>query len=83
MPYTAIRIDPNHSQNLGDYQIWRDYTRDGYKNTQLYHYNSKIGRLINRSAWHMPVISHSSRIYKGCMKAIEQLEREEKEAADN
>lgn len=83
MPYTAHRIDPNHSQNLGDYGILREYVRDGYKHSQLYHYNSKIGRLINRSAWHMPVISYSSRIYKGCMKAIGRLEREEQEAADN
>lgn len=77
MPYTAIRIDPNHSQNMGDYQIWRNYTQNGYENTQLYHHNSETGRLINRSAWHMPVISHGSRIYKACMKAIERLKLEE------
>ena len=77
MPYTARRIDPDHSQNLGDYEIWRNYTQNGYENTQLYHYNSETGRLINRSAWHMPVISHGSRIYKACMKAIERLKLEE------
>lgn len=80
MPYTAHRIDPNHSQNLGDYNIVRTYTKYGYENTQLYHYNSETGRLINRSAWHMPVISHGSRIYNGCMKAIGQLLAEEEEA---
>ena len=80
MPYTAHRLDPNHSQNLGDYGIVRRYTRNGYEDSQLYHYNSEIGRLINRSAWHMPVISCGSRIYKGCMKAIERLESEENKA---
>lgn len=77
MPYVAHRIDPNHSQNLGDYNIVRTYTEHGYEHIQIYHYNSKIGRLINRSAWHMPVISRGSRIYKACMKAIERLKLEE------
>lgn len=77
MPYVARRIDPNDSQNLGDYSIVRSYTKNGYENTQLYHYNSKTGRLINRSAWHMPVITEGSRIYTSCMKAIGSLIAEE------
>ena len=75
MPYTAHRIDPNHPQNLGDYSILRKYTERGYDCTQMYHYNSETGRLINRSAWSMPVISRGSRIYTGCVKAVERLER--------
>lgn len=77
MPYTAHRIDPNNSQNLGDFSITRRYTRNGYEDTQHYHYSSKTGLLINRSAWHMPVISYGSRIYNGCMKAIGRLVAEE------
>ena len=77
MPYIAHRIDPNHSQNLGDFSIVRRYMRNGYENIQHYHYNSETGRLINRGAWHMPVISYGSRIYNGCMKAIGQLLAEE------
>lgn len=76
MSYTAHRIDPNHSQNLGDYAIVRRYTEHGYKHTQMYHYNSETGRLINRSAWPMPVISRGSRIYRGCVGAVERLEGE-------
>lgn len=70
MPYTARKINPNDSQNLGDYSIVRVYTRNGYENTQLYHYNSKTGRLINRSAYHLPIITEGSRIYNSCMKAV-------------
>lgn len=77
MPYVARRIDPNDSQNLGDYVIIRSYTKNGCKDTQHYHYNSKTGRLINRSAWHMPIISPGSRIYNSCMKAIGSLITEE------
>lgn len=40
------------------------------KKTQCYHYNSKTGRLINRSAYHLPVITEGSRIYNACMKAV-------------
>lgn len=77
MTYTAHRIDPDHPQNLGDYSIARRYTEHGETRTQLYHYNSSTGRLINRGAWSMPVISRGSRIYTGCVKSIERLEREE------
>lgn len=70
MTYTARKINPNDSQNLGDYSIVRAYIQDGYEKTQCYHYNSKIGRLINRSAYHLPVITQGSRIYNSCMKAV-------------
>lgn len=70
MSYTARKINPNDSQNLGDYLIIRTYTRNGYENTQLYHYESKTGRLINRSAYHLPIITKGSRIYNSCMKAV-------------
>lgn len=77
MPYAAHRIDPNHSQNLGDYAIVRTYTERGYEHTQMYHYNSRTGRLINRCAWSMPVISRGSRIYRGCVGAVERVKLEE------
>ena len=77
MSYTAHRIDPDHPQNLGDYSILRRYTEHGEACTQMYHYNSSTGRLINRGAWSMPVISRGSRIYTGCVKAVERLERGE------
>lgn len=77
MPYSARRIDPNHYQNLGDFSIARTYTKNGYEENQIYHYNSKTGSLINRSAWYMPTITHGSRIYNGCMKAIGRLLAEE------
>lgn len=70
MPYTARKINPDDSQNLGDYSIVRTYTQGDYEKTQCYHYNSKTGRLINRSAYHLPVITESSRIYNACMKAV-------------
>lgn len=70
MTYTARKINPNNSQNLGDYSIVRTYTQSGYEKTQCYHYDSKTGRLINRGAYHLPVITEGSRIYNACMKAI-------------
>lgn len=70
MSYTARKINPNDSQNLGDYSIVRTYTQGDYEKTQCYHYNSKTGRLINRSAYHLPVITEGSRIYNACMKAV-------------
>lgn len=75
MSYTAHRIDPNHPQNLGDYSVLRKYIERGELRTQMYHYNSSTGRLINRGAWSMPAISRGSRIYTGCVKAVERLER--------
>lgn len=77
MPYIAHRIEPNHPQNLGDYSILRRYTERGETRTQMYHYNSSTGRLVNRGAWSMPVISRGSRIYTGCVKAVERLEQSE------
>lgn len=77
MPYTARKINPDDSQNLGDYSIIRTYTRGGYENTQLYHYDSKTGRLINRSAYHLPIITKGSRIYNSCMKAVGRAMAEE------
>ena len=70
MPYTARKINPNDSQNLGDYSIVRTYTQGDYEKIQCYHYNSKTGRLINRSAYHLPVITEGSCIYNACMKAV-------------
>lgn len=73
--FVAHRIDTRDPQNLGDFSIMRRLPAedDGYRRTMQYHYNSQTGRLINRGAWSMPVISHGSPIYEGCMKAVERL----------
>lgn len=71
--YVAVRIDPDHPQNLGDYSIQRR-TKYGWRS---YHYNSQNRRLINRMDWAMPVIQSGSRIYRECMRAIDRLQVEE------
>ncbi|AHG24374.1 hypothetical protein PBI_MICHELLEMYBELL_53 [Mycobacterium phage MichelleMyBell] len=67
--YVAARINPDHSQNLGDYSIGRRGSG------QYYHYDSKNRRLINRTA--LVVIGRNSRIYNECLKAIGRLQAEE------
>ena len=82
--YVARRIDKNHSQNLGDYSITRRFSQGEYKRSFCYHFDSKTGRLINRTAEFLPVIKRGSPIYTGCMKAIERLNAEEgHEATDD
>lgn len=84
--YVAYRIDPYDPQNLGDYAIARD--PKGWGNRQTYHYGSvdypaqegradRTGRIINRSAQNMPVISTGSRIWNECIKAVRRLQAEE------
>lgn len=73
--FVAHHIDPNHPQNLGDFSIMRRLPAegDGYRRTMHYHYNSQNGRLINRGVTAMPIINPGSRIYEGCVKAVERL----------
>lgn len=83
--FVAHRIDPDDSQNLGDFAISRrvpESEAQRYGATHHhYHYNSRSGRIINRATWAMPVINNGSRIYRECLKAVERLIEEEKEVA--
>ena len=74
--YVAHRIDPEDPQNLGDFSISRKMPRRNtseWREYQHYHYNSRSGRLINRAAFTMPVITHGSAIYRECLAAVDRL----------
>lgn len=80
--YRAFRIDPNDSQNLGDFRISRKVETPYGSTYRSYHYASedyhdrrRQGRLINRSD--LISIARGTRIYNDCMKAIERLIEEE------
>lgn len=80
--YRAYRIDPNDSQNLGDFGISRKVDTPHGPTYRFYHYASEDhydrGRrnwLINRSD--LILIGRGTSIYINCMKAIDRLIEEE------
>lgn len=82
--YRAYRIDPNDSQNLGDFGISRKVDTPYGPTYRLYHYASadyydrrRRNWLINRSD--LILISRGTSIYNNCMKAIDRLIQEENE----
>lgn len=80
--YVAHRIDPQHSQNLGDFAVihWNREEPEG-----CYHYASeeysgsgetwRRGRVVNRKT--LNEISYGTRTYKQCVHAVERLIKEE------
>lgn len=82
--FVAQRIDPKHSQNLGDFAITRKMpkmTTSERREFQHYHYSSVSGRVINRGSLAMPVITRGSELYVSCIKAVERLLEEEQQDA--
>lgn len=82
--YRASRIDPNDSQNLGDFRISRKVDTPYGPTYRFYHYASenyddrrREDRLINRSD--LILIDRGTRIHNECMKAIDRLIQEENE----
>ena len=73
--YIARRIDTEHPQNLGDYEIYRRPTPN--RPGATYHYDSKHDWLRNRGAENLNYVGRGSRIYQECIRAIDRLKRQE------
>lgn len=73
--YVAARLDTTDPQNLGDYSIGRKGCRPisdpQHRRFQHYHFDSRTGRLTNRST--LRSISRQSRTYRDCLAAVERL----------
>lgn len=78
--YIAHRIDPDNSQNLGDFAIVRWVNG---KPQEEYHYGSeqaprREGRVTNRGTLRFQ--APYGQIYQECIRAVERLLKEENNA---